>query len=514
VGLVVPAFAGTASAADEPFEPGSGRARSNLFEVVPRTGGLGIPFSFGRALTQYQGARAEATATVGHPPPPPAPPSAVPASPFGTVPQTPAVVAPAAEDECGSKNPGGNGGGSKPPATKSPFSFDLKASSDDEGAEKGKTESYLQSPEGSPIAGSMARQDVKAKKDPFGEAVSTMGTMGIPGVAEVTGGRAEARAGVVEGKTRLADGVVTIDRLRLLGDTISFDNLRWEASQRTGAGEGATGAFKLGQVTVAGTPLPAAPEGEDPFGPVNEILAPSGLTILAPKFEEANGVARVSPMSLRLTDSPFGREYVGPTVANLQPVRDPLVAAFLSYSCDAGLAVTVADVALSGASGSGGITFDFGGVSATTEGAVFDNPFDDVIEDGFGSDPFGSLPPGVPDGFPAGGGELPPESVGPFLPPEGYVSGGAPMRYASGAAPLPTLPDTSPFDGTPSGAGEEQAAPPPGDYIQPALGSSTRQLKGKRGGSALAVGLAGLAAVAGLGAADVIYTRRRAAGAA
>lgn len=501
--LAAPGMAHSASAADGTFEPGSGRARSNVFEVVPRTGGLTIPFSFGRALTQYQGTRAEATSTVGSFPfnptkPPSEPPPGFPggSSATGTEPA-------ADEGECGSKNPGGNGGGSKPPSTKSPFAFDLKTTSDEPDSVKGKSESYMENPPGSPIVGYMSKRQVSATKAPFGTAISTSGMMGIPGVAEIKGGRAEARSGVVDGKTRLADGTVTMQQVELLGGQVKIEDMLWHATQKTGEGEANSGSFTVGRVTVAGQQLPAAPDGGDPFGPLNEAIAQSGFSIESPKFEAVNGVARVSPMSLRVNDSPFGREYIGPTVANLQPVRDPLVAAFLSYSCDAGLAVTVADVALSGASGSGGISFDFGGVTATTEGAVFDNPFDDV-EGAFG-DPFGATPPG---------GDVPGPSDVPFASAPAYtlppVGAPGPVRYAS-QAPLPAsseLPDVPP----PLPAGhEEVASPVPQTYIQPALGSSTRQIPGKRGGNALWVALAGLAAVAGLAGADVAFTRRKGA---
>ncbi|MGH9005657.1 MAG: hypothetical protein ACRDYV_21225, partial [Acidimicrobiia bacterium] len=48
---LLPAGAG----ADGDFVAGSGRARASIFEVVPRTGGLTLPVSFGRANASFQG---------------------------------------------------------------------------------------------------------------------------------------------------------------------------------------------------------------------------------------------------------------------------------------------------------------------------------------------------------------------------------------------------------------------------------------------------------------------------
>src|SRR4051794_18943992 len=58
---LVPLGAPSGAGADTDFVNGSGRARANLFEILPRTGGLTIPISFGKALVTYQGLSATAT---------------------------------------------------------------------------------------------------------------------------------------------------------------------------------------------------------------------------------------------------------------------------------------------------------------------------------------------------------------------------------------------------------------------------------------------------------------------
>ena len=87
-------------------------------------------------------------------------------------------------------------------------------------------------------------------------------------------------------------------------------------------------------------------------------------------------------MTLRFSDSALGRVVLAPLVTSLQPLRDPVVGGLLALSCDFGTAVTVADVATGILTGSGGISFDFGGVTATTEGEAYDNPFAGGIGDG------------------------------------------------------------------------------------------------------------------------------------
>jgi hypothetical protein len=482
------------SADETAFEFGSGKVRSSLFEAVPRTGGLTIPYSGGKTFASYQGRRSEATSTVFKPP------SEPPAAPAG-------AAAPAAE--CGEKAPGGGKKESGAPPNASPFTFNLTVSSDEENSEKGKHEVFQQSPDGSPIAGAVAEQQVFATDEPRGTAQSTQGRMGIEGVFEIKGGRTEAVAGVVEGKTREAAGVVEMQEISLLDGLVVIQGARWEAAQRSGAGAGSTARFSMGKGTIGGTPF--APPGpgdyqDSFFRAVNDALKPTGLILIPPTPVNSESEARVSPFSLRLSDSPIGRAAVGPVVGEAQPVRDPLVDAALGFSCEIGLVITVADVVLSGASGSGGVSFDFGGITASTDGSVYENPFGNGFGDPGGA--FGDLPPG-PDssaGFPftdfptADGSALPP--VFTPLPVTTDFAAALPAFQAPALPPLPVA------GATPDGVGEEAAAPEYTSEIQPALGSSVSREDGHKGGSALAVGMVGLLAVAALIAADALHIKR------
>jgi hypothetical protein len=251
-------------------------------------------------------------------------------------------------------------------------------------------------------------------------------------------------------------------------------------------------------------PGPALP---DPLAALNTALGPSGITIVAPHLETAGGVARVTPMTVRFADSALGRVVLGPVVGSLQPLRDPVVGGLLAISCDFGTAVTVADVATSILTGSGGISFDFGGVTATTEGEAYDNPLaggigdgGDLGDGGFGSDAAESFPDG---GLPDLGTDPtlsgPASDVGAGAPADFGASAGAGLGGPSGAA---SSPGSGAAVGT--GPGEEVA------YADPAglFGSTSRHVPGRKGGRALVVAALALLTVAALAAADAFHLRR------
>jgi len=497
---------GTGAGADATFVAGSGRARASLFEIVPRTGGLEIPINFGKALVTYQGV--SATATSGGVKPP---------------------SEKTADGDCGggAQPPGGGGGGGgaptppspgggKGPSTSFPFVSTLSVSTGDEGADKGREIDQGSLPPTSPISGRFEHQQVWATAAPSARAATTSASLGLASAVEILNGRTDADVAVLGGKAREAHAVTTIDRLSLFGDLVALIDVRWEAIQRTGEGERVDGHFSVGQVLFGGQPLPAspAPPGKlpaapaptlpDPLAALNTALAPSGITIVAPHFETAGGVARVTPMSVRFAESPLGRVVLAPIVTSLQPLRDPVVGGLLAISCDFGTAVTVADVATSILTGSGGISFDFGGVTATTEGESYDNPFAGGVGDGgdLGDGGFGSdAVPGLPD---LGGGEIPTAS-GPLT--DAGTGSSADFGAPSGAG----LGSPS---GAPSNSGSDAAGSDPGGeeaaYADPAglFGSTSRHVPGRKGGRALAVAALALLTVAALAAADAYHLRR------
>ncbi|HEV7865139.1 MAG TPA: hypothetical protein VGR20_20755 [Acidimicrobiia bacterium] len=499
---------GTGAGADSPqddFVAGSGRARASLFEILPRTGGLTIPVNFGKALVTYQGL--SATATSGGVKPP---------------------SQNSADGDCGGgpQPPGGGGGGGgapappspgggKGPSTSFPFVSTLTVSSGDKDAAQGRKMDQGAFPAGSPVSGALEHQEVAADDNPSARAATTSGRLGFGPVAEVVNGRTEASTGVVQGKARLAHAATTMDRLSLLDGLIVLTDVRWEATQRTGDAERAEGAFTVGSVLFEGKPLPGPPgplDGlpgmpalPDPLAALNTALAPSGLALVTPHFDAAAGAAQVTPLSLRVADSTLGRVVLGPIVGDLQPLRDPVVGGLLAMSCDFGTAVTVADVGASILTGSGGLSFDFGGVSATTEGEHYDNPLSGGLGD------TGDLNDGN-----VGGGDLP--ELGPEPAPSTALSGGpvTDTGFATGSGSdlgaqggdTSSGPSTS---GPRSRSGLGSA--PTGDeaaFATPTglFGSTSRHLPGHKGGRAVAVAALALLSVAALAAADAFHLRR------
>ncbi len=503
---LVPLQPGAGADSDSTFVVGSGRARASLFEIAPRTGGLAIPVNFGKALVTYQGLSATATSGALKPP-----------------------EQPAADGDCGTEKPPGSGdgggggapappslGGGSGPPTSFPFVSTLTVSTGEEGAEKGRSMDQGSLPEGGPFSGALQHQFVAADAAPSGRAISTGGRLAFGPLVEVVNGRTEAHAGVTGNKTRVASAVTTMDQLRLLDGLIVLGDVRWEATQRTGEGAGADGHFAVGSVLFQGKPLPAppAPPGlpaalpgapepvlPDPLAALNTALAPTGLVIEAPRFAADGDVARVSPLSLRFSDSPLGAAVLAPLVTSLQPLRDPLVNALLAYSCDFGIAVTVADVATGVLTGTGGISFEFGGVTATTEGEEYDNP----LAGGFG-DEAGGFDPGADlgDALP----ELAPIPSTAFSGPN---YGGAPADVP--ADPAGSAGDIGGNTGVRTPRPQPRAAE--GNDEEIALddtvglfGSTSRRVPGQKGGRAVAVAGIALLTVAALAAADAFHLRR------
>jgi hypothetical protein len=465
---------GTAGAGDGSFVSGSGKASASIFEIGIRTGGLTIPITFGRSDAAFQGSTAAAASTAQGPPKggPPKPPGA----------SAPAAGAPAAD--CG-----GRGG----PSTSNPFASTVAVSSSDRPPYA--TASFMASPPGSPIQGAMQTQEAEATKAPSGRAVTTGGYMALPGgLVEGTRSRAEATTGVVDGKSRVSHAVVILDRLSLAGGAVVLHGMRWEASQRTGEDgnvEVVDASFTFGGMSVRGTPLQGSsgggPEG---LARLNEALAPSGLALVPPVVERAEGAARVSPLTIRMADSAVGRQVLGPLLGNLQPIREPLAEGLLNADCRFGGLITVADVALGVLSGSGGLSFDFGGVLATSEGRRFDNPLAGPIGDDFGAPADGVVLP------PSTAAEVPILDTGP-LPPE-ELAGALPSELPGNgySAPGPVPPEdllAAPVRPTPAPA---------------SLGPASSRLPGRKGGAALAVGIVGLLAVIFLAVADAAHIRR------
>jgi len=155
-------------------------------------------------------------------------------------------------------------------------------------------------------------------------------------------------------------------------------------------------------------------------------------------------------------------------------------------------------------SGSGGVSFDIGGVTATTEGTRFDNPFAGPIGDAF---------PGLEAGHDLPAEELPAVSgpattAGPPIPATGApFAGDDPLAGSLGGAYA-----APGFGGeaAPPASTLEELAGSEAVGFEPALGPTSRRLPGRRGGTALAIGVLGLLGVLAVAGADALRLRRSA----
>ncbi|MCU1374527.1 MAG: hypothetical protein JWO68_1813 [Actinomycetia bacterium] len=336
----------------------------------------------------------------------------------------------------------------------------VRVDSTDDGAAKGVSKTSAGLPPESPIHAGGTTQAARAGGDPFGEATFVLGDFAaVPGVVELSGGRAVSRSGVAGKATREAVGTVTIGRLALGGGAVVLEGLRWEVHQRTGKDKGAGGTFSIQGITIGGTKLapPAADQLAGALQQVNDALKPLGLRLDAPVSNVNGGVAAITPLGIHVQASEPGRAVGAPLLGALQPVRDPIASGIIAASPEAGGLVTLGDVTLGALTGRGGIDLQLGGGSAYTEGERF-------------ASPFGS--------FDLGGGGFGPVSLG---------GGGTAGSSTPGGDAVPSQP------GSTGGAGDK------GGPIELA---GARHQDGTTGGAAAVVGLVGLLAVLSMAGAD------------
>ncbi len=443
--LIGVAAVGSPVRAEDPFIAGSGRADAKILRMGPSAGRLSFAPTIGLTLADYVGTLGRGESR-----------TADYAALDGSVP-----------DSFRSQLP------------------TVRAESTDDDAGTTKSAGFASSPSSSPIYVGGSEQTATATKEPTGSSTYTFGAYRLPGVFEVGGSTATARAGIVAGKTREAVGTTKISNISLGGGVVSLTGLTWEAVQRTGAGAGTSATFRIDGVTIGAGPLAqklTVPDGGQNLaavlGPINTALAPSGLQVVLPSTSTEGGLARVGPLSVQMADSQVGRAALGPVLAAVQPIRDPITGALINANAEFSTAVLLADVAVGVFSGAGRNDIEFGGASAYTEGERFDNPF-------------GAF------------------SLGTFTPPE---SGGTSFDLPSATVPSSDtfVPDAVPS--TPLDA-PTQAAPLPAPAADAGAGgtaapvASTRTVAGHRGGIAFWIGMFGLLAALGVAYAD--YRRIR-----
>lgn len=348
----------------------------------------------------------------------------------------------------------------------------VRVSSEDKGAAEGKTNSFGGSP-GSGIGTLFAR----ATKSPFGESRFKFGDFEIPGLMSIGTGVAYTSSGIVSKGVRQSKAVVDISDFSF-GGMVTLTGLHWEAVQQTNSEDKkkVTASFTMQGASIGALPIPVS-DLASALKSINTAIAPTGFSISMPVDESASGVASMSPLQIQIVNSPLGRQFLGPVLAAVQPIREPLADELIpilkqpkeivggnpndcdqTTAPDLSVAVLAADLGIGVAAGSSDLHIELGGVNAFTEGERFDNPF------GFGD----------------------------FRPPQ-----------VPGTVFTPGTPGRPGIPGTPGDKGVLVA--------QPGVGAQ-RTIPGGRGGIAIAVGIAGLAVAIALAIAD--YRRMRASRAA
>jgi hypothetical protein len=213
----------------------------------------------------------------------------------------------------------------------------------------------------------------------------------------------------------------------------------------------------------------------------------TGIVIDPPATSTNGGLATVTPLGIRIVNSPVGTTAVAPVVGTLQPVRQPVTDGLIASCAQCSSGVLVADVFSGVVTGAGRFDLEIGGATGYTEGVRYDVPFN------FDFSSFTSPALGVSNDFApdvAAFGEADYAAVGASSPVGGYAAGATSSPSAAGTA-------------APGGR--------PGGLSAVTASENSPLSPGKKGGAAAAVGLAGLLGAMALAGAEYrsIRTARR-----
>jgi hypothetical protein len=286
-----------------------------------------------------------------------------------------------------------------------------------------------------PVAGStlgVGRELARATTVPGAVATATSAASFGP-VVNLSGGRAVAVTEVVDGSARQAHASVeaAID----IAGIVQLAGMRWDALHRTGRDPRAAGTFDIGTATVLGVPVPL--ESLATLETVlNQVLAPSGITISFPKierFEQPTDLVRVTPLRIVLKDSPIGKTAFGPALDLSREQRGELFDQLAAAYCRTADFLLVGDIGLSVVSGTGFLAVEVGGAEARSADLVIENPFGSAVA------PTSAVGPAT--GLPSTGAGGP--VLAPAPTPPGVATPAAPATEAvASIGPLETVCET------------------------------------------------------------------------
>ncbi|MEA3076186.1 MAG: hypothetical protein QOF60_1094 [Actinomycetota bacterium] len=358
----------------------------------------------------------------------------------------------------------------------------VRSTSTDDGSDKGADAAPIGTPAGAPFTAAAMQQHADSTKKPVGHSTFTLGAFSVPGAVEMSGGIAETTSGIVKDGVRSSVATVRIGRLVLGGGAVTLTGLKWEAVQRTGSETVTTASFTVDGATAAGQTL--APPKPDQlatfFSTLNGALATAqtGLVIDPPATSTTGGLATVSPLGIRMVNSPIGNTAVAPIVGAAQPVREPVTGGLIANCAQCSSGVLVADVFAGVVTGGGRFDLEVGGANGYTEGTRYDVPFN------FDFSSFSSPALGATNDFADSGFASDSSSYGGSTLSSGFSGGGTAANPA--------------LAGTGTGGGVRS----PGSLNAVTASKSSPLVPGKKGGAAAAVGLAGLLGALALAGAE------------
>ncbi|MFL6206263.1 MAG: hypothetical protein ACJ739_13030 [Acidimicrobiales bacterium] len=233
-----------------------------------------------------------------------------------------------------------------------------------------------------PVAGETlggGRGFAQATKTPSATAVATAAASDGPAVS-IGGGKATAVTEVIDHAERQAHATVEMD-LKLAGGALELSNLRWDALHRTGKKTRAEATFDIGTAKLAGVaiPLDSLKAAQDA---INAALEETGISIEMPhveRFEKPTDLVRITPLLVTLRDSPAGKAALGPGLNASREQREQMFNDLSSAICEAAGVLLVGDIGVSIASGTGFVTYGFGGAEAISGDFILENPFGTAI---------------------------------------------------------------------------------------------------------------------------------------
>ena len=345
---------------DEGFRPGLGAARAQGLRVGPTRSGFNFTAGFSVSMAEYENAIARADsrfldsgALVG------------------------GVIEAADDEDAGSDE-------EQPSETFDNVRTDTRQDGAAEGIEQPVGEAVVDLP----FVLDVGTQFVRATEEPFGEAITYNGRLGVDDAILVQGGYTRGAAGIVADGVREARGEAVFDKVAI-ADTVVLEDLRFEAVHRSGAEDHVDAGYTVGAIVVDGERVeaPASEEAGEgvvtAFEEANAALREFGISLVAPQTEvrERTGEILVSPLGIRYEASEATRSVMRPLLQETGGPREALSEALLEQSDAFALALLFADVLTGPFGGAGAIVVEVGGARALTDAPEFADAFGQGRED-------------------------------------------------------------------------------------------------------------------------------------